>query len=80
MLSASSKKGSIENLRHVWQMKSSGVSVQQRGIIDMSAPDQANCYGIVIDESNFEGDLLSDPAFKLKNHKHFFYPAQKNPT
>ena len=37
-----------ENGKHIplalWQMKSSGVSVQQRGIIDMSAPDQGNRY------------------------------------
>jgi hypothetical protein len=56
-----------ENGKHIpldpWQMKSSGVSVQQRGIIDMSAPDQNNCYGIVIDESNFAGNLLHDITF-----------------
>ena len=53
-----------ENGKHIplnpWQMKSSGVSVQQRGIGDLSAPDQNNCYGIVIDESNFEGNFLHD--------------------
>ena len=43
-----------------WQIVSSGVSVSQRGIIDMSASDQTTCYGIVIDENDFLGDPLHD--------------------
>ena len=57
----SCKKRFFENIPlSKWEMKSSGVPAQQRGIIDMSAPDQTTCYGIVIDESNFEGDFLHD--------------------
>jgi photosystem II stability/assembly factor-like uncharacterized protein len=56
--------GIIENGRHVesspWKMVSSGVSISQRGIIEMSAPDQTSCYGIVFDENSYLGDPLHD--------------------
>ena len=32
-----------------WHKKSSGESASQRGIIDMSEPDQFTCYGIIFD-------------------------------
>ena len=35
-----------------WKLKSSGISDPHRGIIEMSAPDQTTCYGLIID-SNF---------------------------
>ena len=32
-----------------WHMRSSGESVSERSIIDMSEPDQSTCYGIIFD-------------------------------
>jgi hypothetical protein len=43
-----------------WQMRSSGVSISQRGIIEMFAPDSINCYGVMYDAGNYFGDLLHD--------------------
>jgi photosystem II stability/assembly factor-like uncharacterized protein len=43
-----------------WQTVSSGVSVAQRGIVNMSAFDLNTCYGILYDASNFYGDLIHD--------------------
>src|ERR1035441_4855276 len=70
MLPASCKKeyfsgGGNENGKHFllpspWQTVSSGVSVSQRGIINMSAADQTTCYGIIFDENNYLGDPLQD--------------------
>jgi hypothetical protein len=57
--------GIIDNGRHVesspWKMVSSGVSISQRGIIEMSEPpDQNTCYGIIYDANDYYGDLLHD--------------------
>ena len=40
-----------------WQMTSNGEVAAQRGIIEMTAPDQKNCYGIIFDESNYFNPL-----------------------
>src|ERR1017187_348607 len=63
MVLASCKKeyfspGGNENGKHFllpspWQAVSSGVSVSERGIINMSVPDQTTCYGIIFDENNY---------------------------
>ncbi|MEP7141541.1 MAG: hypothetical protein ABI707_01665, partial [Ferruginibacter sp.] len=32
-----------------WRIKSSGIAAQERGILEMSEPDQLSCYGIIFD-------------------------------
>jgi hypothetical protein len=34
-----------------WHMKSSGTSVPERGIVEMSQPNQSTCYGLMFDNS-----------------------------
>src|SRR5438105_12657335 len=48
-LSASDNQNVVNKLSSPWQMKSSGISVAQRGIVEMSEPDQTTCYGVIFD-------------------------------
>ena len=50
-------KDFFDNKAGAWQMTSSGEAAAQRGIIEMTAPDQKNCYGIIFDESNYFNPL-----------------------
>ncbi len=53
MFTASCKRQLVESVfSSPWKLRSSGIDVPQRGIIEMSEPDQTTCYGLIID-SNF---------------------------
>ncbi len=50
MLTASCRKQPVESIfSSPWKLRSSGINAPQRGIIEMSEPDQITCYGLIID-------------------------------
>ncbi len=50
----------IQFVNAQWLVRSSGFPAANTGIIQLSAPDQLNCYGIGYDAVNFGGDLLDE--------------------
>ena len=49
-VSAASKQNKLKKSAFSpWQMMSSGASASQRGIVEMSEPNQTTCYGIIYD-------------------------------
>ncbi len=51
MLTASCRKHPLESVfSSPWKLRSSGINAPQRGIIEMSEPDQITCYGLIIDD------------------------------
>src|SRR6266496_522322 len=57
LLSSPNRDASAEFSPSPWIIKSSGVSFANRGISEMSAPDQTTCYGLLY---NVIGSVLHD--------------------